>query len=118
VKTWSAIEQRRGQQEEQRLLFLFEDQLRCWTEGELSKLRGRGRSIALPPGTLSFRAIAARLLVVDEAKVFSWARTSCPAAVVVTEKLLKTPIMRHFEESGELPPGCDIAPAETAFYIR
>lgn len=118
VKMWAEAEERRAEAEEKRLLFLFGSQLRRWTEQEIEKLKGRRRSIALPSGVVGLRAVQPRLIVVEEGTALAWAKASCPAAVVITEKLLKTPIIEHFDQTGEVPPGTEVTPAETAFYIR
>lgn len=118
VRQWAAAEQRRADAEERRFMWLFGQQLRCWTEAEIEKVKGRRKSIALPGGTVGMRHVSARLVVQNEPAVLAWARTACPAAVVTTERLAKTPITLHFEQTGEVPPGVVVAPAETTFFIR
>src|SRR5687767_12636350 len=74
VKVWAEVERRRAEAEEQRLLYLFGDQLRGWAEQEIAKLRGRRKSLALPSGTIGFRCVPPRVVVRDEAVVMQWAR--------------------------------------------
>lgn len=118
VKLWAELERRRAEHEEQRLLFLFEGQLRDWTQNQVAKLRGRRKSLALPGGTVGFRSVPSRVVVHDEELVLKWAKWACPTAVVVSERLLKTPLAEHIERTGEVPAGMEIAPAATTFFIR
>jgi phage host-nuclease inhibitor protein Gam len=115
---WAELEQRRADHEEERLLFLFGGQLQQWTEHEIAKLRGRRKSISLPGGSVGFRSIPSRVQVRDEARVMAWARRNCPAAIVISERLIKTPIIEHVEKSGDIPDGVEITMARDEFYIR
>lgn len=118
VRDWAALETRRAQREEERLLYLFGAQLQRWTDDEVTKLRGRRRSISLPDGTLGFRTVPASLRINDESLVIRWAVRSCPSAVATVQRLRKTPIMEYFEATGELPEGAEIVAPHPNFYIR
>lgn len=118
VKIWAEQEQRRAQREEQTLLFLFGRQLESWTAAEIAKLNGRRKSISLPAGVCGFRQVPQHVEVVDEQTVIAWARLACPAAIVATEKLLRTPVIQHIEQTGEVPDGIEIVPPTTKFFVR
>lgn len=118
VKVWAEQERRRAEAEEQRLIFLFGGALRQWAEAEIAKLRGRRRSVALPGGTVGFRAVPSHILIRDEGVVLRWAKQACPSAVVVSERLLKTPINEHFQKTGEVPEGVEVAAARDEFFVR
>lgn len=118
VKLWAELELRRAAREEQRLSFLYGAQLRDWAEAEVRKLRGRRQSIVLPGGVVGFRSVPIRLAVKDETLAMRWARRSCPAAVVVSERLVKTPLNEHFAKTGEVPEGVEVIPPHVDFYVR
>lgn len=118
VKLWAELERRRAEAEEQRLLYLFSAQLREWTAGEIAKLRGRRKSIALPGGSVGFRAVPSRVLIQSEEAVIRWAKRECPNAVVISERLLKTPVAEHVERTGEVPEGVEITAAREEFFVR
>jgi hypothetical protein len=118
VKIWAEAERRRAVHEEERLLYLFGGQLRHWAEGEIAKLRGRRRTIALPGGQVGLRAVPLRVLIRDEELVMKWAKQACPTAVVTSERLLKTPVVQHVERTGEIPAGIEIVPPHDEFFVR
>ena len=78
---------------------------------------GKTRSIKLLSGTVGFRKSPMKLEVLDEAQAMAWAKTHLKDAVKVTEFLLKTPILEHFKETGEMPDGCDKVDPKDNFYI-
>lgn len=119
VKLWAEQERRRAEREETTLLFLFGRQIETWAKGEIEKLGGRRKSICLPAGTVGFRKVNACLQIDDEQAVLIWAKSNCPHAVVVTEKLSKSELKAHFEASGELPEvGVHVEPEKNSFTIR
>ncbi len=118
VKMWSEAEQRRARREEERLLLLFGDQLRRWALDEVTKFKGRRRSLSLPGGVVGFRATPARIVIRDEAVVMAWARRACPSAIVVSERLVKTPISEHVQQTGEVPDGVEVTDPRDEFFIR
>jgi hypothetical protein len=118
VKVWAEAEQRRAAREEERLMFVFGGQLREWAEAEIAKLQGRRKSLALPGGTVGFRAVGPRVVVRDEARVMEWARKCCPAAIVTSERLLKSPISEHVQTTGEVPQGVEVTSASEEFFVK
>jgi hypothetical protein len=118
VKQWADAEQRRAQQEEQTLIFLFGRQAEQWAHDEIKKLNGRRKSLALPGGVVGFRTMNPSLFVDDERIVLGWARQNCPTAVTVVERLSKSALHKHFAMSGEVPAGAHLEPAREAFFIR
>ena len=67
------------------------------------------QSVALPAGTIGFRHQSSRLDILDEPKLLEWCKRNAPAAVVTSERILKTAIMTHFTATGECPDGAQIA---------
>lgn len=119
VKTWAEQEQRRTQREEQSLMFLFGRQIETWVRDQIAAAGGRRKSLALPAGAVGFRTINSKLVVDDERIVIAWARTNCEKAIVVMEKLSKSSLDEHFEQTGELPEGgAHVEPAAERFYIK
>jgi phage host-nuclease inhibitor protein Gam len=119
VKEWSEHEMRRAEREETTLMFLFGRQIERWTKTEVSKLKGKRKSINLPSGAVGFRTLASRLVIDDETVVLKWAKFHLPSAVVITEKLSKSVVNEHAEKVGEIPDsGVHIEPSSEKFFIR
>jgi hypothetical protein len=119
VKAWAEQEQRRAERDEKALMFLFGRQLEAWAAGEITALDGKRKSLALPSGTVGFRKTPSKLVIDDEDTVLRWARTNCPRAVVVMEKLSKSALEYHAQETGEIPAsGAHIEPVSDRFFIR
>jgi hypothetical protein len=119
VTKWAEQEQRRAEREESTLMFLFGRQIEKWTRDEIEKFQGRRKSISLPAGMLAIRHVNAKIIIDDEAAVIEWAKGNVPAAVKVTEHLLKSEIDAHCKQSGELPPrGIHVEPEREQFSIR
>lgn len=119
VKEWAERERRRAEREESALLYLFGPQIERWARGEVEKLNGRRKSVALPAGTVGFRATNPSLQVDDEQAVMRWARENCDGAIVVVEKLSRTALKQHFEATGEMPSeGAHVEPGGEKFFIR
>jgi len=121
VREWAEQEQRRAAREERTLMFLFGMKFVRWAKGEVERLGGRKKSLAMPAGQIGFTKFSAALQVDDEHAVLAWARSSCPSAVVVrtSTTLSKTELKVHFERTGEVPPdGAHVQPAGERFYVR
>ena len=119
VKAFAQQELRRAEREERTLLFLFGRQLQAWTKGELQKLNGRRKSLALPAGILSFKTVPASLQIDDEQAVLAWAKKHLPAAVLTVEKLSRSILSDHFKHSGEVPDcGAHVEPERQSFSIK
>ena len=119
VKAWAEQEAARAAREERTLVFLFGRQLEAWAKVEIEKLNGRRKSLALPAGTVGFRTVSPGLQVEDEQAVLEWARDNCPAAVTVVEKLSRSLVRQHFEQTGEMPAdGARIEPGGEKFFVR
>ena len=58
------------------------------------------------------------MIVQDESVVLRWARSACPSAIVIAERLLKTPISEHVQKTGEVPEGIEIIPSREEFFVR
>lgn len=119
VKVWAEQELRRAEREEQTLMFLFGRQIEGWVRSELERLNGKKKSLTLPAGAIGFRTIAQKLVVDDEPTVIEWAKVNLPTAVIVVEKLAKSVLNEHTEQSGEIPDtGVHIEPACERFYVK
>jgi hypothetical protein len=140
IQTWAAAETRRAEMEERFFLQRFGSQLECWTRHQLLATQSRRRSIALPAGTVGFRSLAARPMIVDEAillgwcamhlpraisvevqamgceaaRLRGWARQNCPSATI-TVSVVKSVLDEHFRQSGECPDGTECASGEKFF---
>jgi hypothetical protein len=73
---------------------------------------GKSKSLKTPFGTVGYRTKNAALVVVDASAVpdeFKSLKTE--------EVLSKAKLNEHFKLSGEVPPGCDVAPVTDKFYL-
>jgi hypothetical protein len=143
VKRWAERELHRSQRDEAWLMRRFGPELEAWLREELRRRGGRRRSIALPDGTLGLRQQPPKLEVVEEPVVAAWCERHLPEAVRVCvesegaaalelarwqrrheedarlrRQVLREPLARHAAESGELPEGCSLRPAEDRFYVK
>jgi hypothetical protein len=119
IKEYAEQERRRAEREEAVLTYLFGKQLERWVKATIEKNGGRRKSICLPAATLAFRKVNAALQVDDEEAVLVWAKSNCPAAVVLTERLSRSELKAHFEQTGEMPDrGAHIEPEQDRFSIR
>jgi hypothetical protein len=117
VELWAARELKRAERDEAFLMMKFGRQLEDWTASEITRLRGRRRSLCLPGGTVGFRRTGPLLVVTDSDAVLRWAKRNCPAAVVVKEVLSKTTLNAHVAESGELPDGSHLQEPQDKFFL-
>ena len=142
-KEWAARELQRAELDEQWLLRRFGPELEAWLRAELKRRGGRRRSVALPDGTLGIRQQPARLEMVDELRLAVWCERHLPEALRVTieaegalalelarwhrshrgdarlkQQVMREPLNHHVGESGELPDGAALRPAEERFYVK
>ena len=143
VEAWAAAELRRAEREEQWLLRRFERDLEAWLRAELQRRGGRRRSIALPGGTLGLRQQPRKLQVMDEPALAAWCETHLSAArrvvvqaegragadlvrwyrrqgdqAVLKTLVLREPLMRYVEETGELPVGASLGGGDDRLYVK
>jgi hypothetical protein len=118
VRAWAEAELRRAKREEEYFMFRFGAQLEQWARAQIAVTRPHRNSVALPAGKIGFRLQPLRLNIVDEPKVLEWCKRNAPAAVVTSERILKTAIMTHFTATGETPDGATIVGGAHGFYLR
>lgn len=118
VARWAQGETLRADRQEAFLMHRFCSELEAWTRQQLGKQHGRRQSIALPAGVLGFRREPTKLLVLDERALIGWCRDNLPAAIKVTESLLKNEIQTHFKSTGECPAGAEIGGGGERFYLK
>ncbi len=118
VARWAQAETLRADRQEAFLMHRFGTELEAWAREQIGKQHGRRRSIALPAGVLGFRREPTKLLVVNEQALVGWCRAYLPAAVKVTESLLRSEIQAHIKTTGECPRGAEISAGGERFYIR
>lgn len=73
------------------------------------------KSVQTVYGTAGYRRIPERLAVVDEAAVPSEFRK---VETKTVESIDRIALTKRYKESGEVPAGCDVKPAEEAFYTK
>jgi hypothetical protein len=115
---WYEAEMRRSKRREEWLMFHFAGQLEQWMRGELVKQYGKRRSIQLPAGVLGLRNEPSKLIVLDERTLIRWCKSELPAAIRISEHILKTEITTYIKASGEVPPGAEVAGGGEKFYIK
>ena len=119
VKRWADHEIRRAEQDEERLMYLFGSQLHAWVASEVARFGGRRKSLNLPAGRVGFKKLGMKLVIEDIQAVLQWAKTACPAAVIVKERLDKALLDDHVRRTGALPDhGVSIRPTCDLFFIR
>jgi len=119
VRAWAHREERRALREEEFFMGRYGAQLEAWCRGEVAKLKGRRKSLNLPGGSVGFRRVEAKLVIDDEAEVLTWARQHLPGAVTSVEKLSKSAINKHFENTGEVPEaGAHVESERDNFYVK
>jgi hypothetical protein len=106
VARWAQAETLRAEREEGFLMHRFGGELEAWAREQIGKQHGRRRSMALPAGILGFRREPTKLLVVDQQVLAGWCRAHLPAAIKVTESLLKNEIQAHIKTTGEMSGRC------------
>ena len=116
---WCEREQSRAKNEEEFFLFRYGQQLLDFTRQKITAAGARRKSVGLPAGMIGFRAEPAKLVVDDESAVIAWAKRHNPALVSVVERLSKSGLNDHLEQTGELPDaGAHIEPARERFYVK
>ncbi|HEV2294697.1 MAG TPA: host-nuclease inhibitor Gam family protein [Tepidisphaeraceae bacterium] len=118
VARWAQAETLRAERQEALLMRRFGGELEAWTREQIGKQHGRAKSLALPAGVLGFRREPTKLLIVDERALVGWCRAHLPAAIKVTESLLKSEIQAHIMTKGECPAGAEMGGGGERFYIR
>ena len=114
IKQWAQKEMKSARREEEFFQNRFGPELEAW----MSENLGGKKTLRLPDGTLGYRRTRTRLQIADDEMVLDWCRQNLPDAVRVKESILKTPLGEHLQETGEVPPGCEIEPGGDEFYVR
>ena len=114
VKDWAKMELAAVEREEKFFLQRFGDELEAWLQ---ENNEGR-RTLPLPDGTLGFRKKRPTIQIEDEDRVLDWCESNLPDAIRIKRSVLKTPLNEHLQETGELPPGCDLDAGGDEFYVR
>ena len=114
IKDWAKMELVAAEREEKFFLQRFGDELESWLQGNND---GR-KTLRLPDGTLGFRKKRPTIQIEDEDRVLDWCESNLPDAIRIKRSVLKTPLNEHLQETGELPPGCDLDAGGDEFYVR
>lgn len=95
----------------------FSSELRAWAAENMS---AKSKTLHLLTGSVSFRTVRGGPRIQDHAEVLAWARESLPDAVVPTVTLKVDPaaVKDHVKETGEIPPGVEIADDREEMYIK
>jgi phage host-nuclease inhibitor protein Gam len=81
-----------------------------------AKVTGKSRTVKLLYATLSFRKNPDSLNVLDDDAAIEWSRQNAPAAIKTS--ILKTPLKKYVQDTGEIPPGCEYVVGEDTFAIK
>jgi phage host-nuclease inhibitor protein Gam len=114
IKDWAKAELVAAEREEKFFLQRFGDELESWLQ---ENSEGR-KTVRLPDGTLGFRKKRPTIQIEDEERVLDWCESHLPDAIRTKRSVLKTPLNEHLQETGELPPGCDLDAGGDEFYVR
>ena len=93
----------------------FGHEMEQWTSQNLPYNR---KSIKLQNGTVGFRKSRETIKIVDKEENIEWVKNNCPDALRQKEYTTKTEQIEHLQETGEMPAGVDLQPAENKFYIK
>lgn len=119
VRRWAEREIRQAAEDEKRLLFRYGTQLQAWASDEIRKLRGRRKSVGLPGGRVGYRTAGPKLVIEDVVAVVRWAKTACPEAIILEQRLDKATLNAHLLNSGEIPDhGAHLEPEREQFFIK
>jgi hypothetical protein len=143
VAAWAAVEIRRAENEERWLLQRFSQQLEDWAREALRAHRCSRRSLALPAGRVGFRPCPAQIAIAERHAAAEWCRRHLTDALklrveargpsarslrqmllepqldlVIQEDVLVGELKKHFDATGELPPGTSVVEATDRFFIR
>jgi Bacteriophage Mu Gam like protein len=95
-----------------------------WLERELMAVaasypypRGR-RSRQLAFGRIGLRRSRARIEIGDEAAALAWAEAHMSEDVSSRRWITRTPLLAHFEATGEVPDGCEYLPGEDRPFVE
>lgn len=78
---------------------------------------GKKKSRNLPHGTFGVRRSPDRLEVNDEAAALEYAATHGIAGAI-KRSILKTPLLKHLKETGDIPDGCELLEGTDTFYVK
>ena len=90
-------------------------QFKGQVDSDLADQHGKKKSVNYATGKAGYRKTKEKLVILDGAKFISWAKMQCPDCLEF-RVARKTPAVDHLHETGELPPGCSLDPAEDRFF--
>ncbi len=103
-------------------LEFFSGRLREYAELNQAMLLkgGKKKSRALPSGSIGWKTVPAKLTVTDDAKALAWAEKQPVESELlrIRTEVSKSALAAHFKGSGEVPPGCDVAPEREEFVLK
>ena len=104
------------ERQRQSVLYAHETDLRAWA---MSKLRGNRRTVKRLVGSVSFRTVPGRALIVDPTRALDWCREYLPAAIKETVDP-KAVLTGETDADGvpAVPPGVEWVPARETFAVR
>ena len=77
------------------------------------------KSIKLPSATLKFSPTQAKLELVDESRVKTWATVNCPDALDTQVTVLLQVLKDYYEKNrDDVPTGCEVVPAGENFNVK
>lgn len=89
-------------------------EFRRQVEQDMANQKGKKKSVNYITGTAGFRMVPGKVHIIDAAALKDWAVANLPDALSLD--LHVTPIRKHIEESGEVPPGAEYTPPHDKFY--
>ena len=107
------------------LSYVYGSAFRERVDAALKEQGGKRKSISVQMGDAGYRLGKERLEIVDERKVRQWISDTIDVSkwamfrtITTTTSILKTPLLKHFQETGELPDGCEYHEAQDNFYPK
>jgi hypothetical protein len=76
---------------------------------------GSKKSSELPHGTFGFRAKADTLEITDQTQAVAFAEA---AGLEIKKSVNKTPLLKYFKATGEVPSGCEYVEGGDQFFVK
>lgn len=107
------------EQEKKSLTDRFGSQAENCAMSILQATKAKTKTLKTLGGSFSFRTVPGGLRKADPVAVLEWAKTEAPGLVkrteIVKEDVPAEAIKTHWQETGEIPPGCELVPDRQTF---
>jgi|GEM_PF-5578532 len=106
----------------------FLNQLQEWTAKQIAGTKAKSVKLitgqgGASPAVVGFRRVPGGLRIVESDKAIAWAKDHDDdsggfLSISVVEKPVAAEFKRHFEQTGEVPAGCEVTEETDKFYVK